>query len=251
VQDQFEEKYYRLEESHAWSVSRRDILLRWMRALEIPRSARVLEVGCSGGALLKALRDAGWAGIDAVETSQRAVELCHRRGFPQVRHVTGIDTGFPDGHFDVVIGSDVLEHIEDDEGALREWWRVLRPGGWLICLVPAYRFLWSEHDVANQHFRRYRRSELRQRVEANGFDIVRSGYWNVGLLAPTAAMRLLARVRPKPARNDDAAQQDDFKELNPLVNGAILALMNLENRMLAAGVDFPAGVSTWVIARRR
>ncbi|MER3559157.1 MAG: methyltransferase type 11, partial [Armatimonadota bacterium] len=62
---------------------------------------------------------------------------------------------FVNESFRLIVALDVLEHLPDEAHALAELWRVLEPDGWLITTVPAYRWLWSKHDVALHHYRRY------------------------------------------------------------------------------------------------
>ena len=101
---------------------------------------------------------------------------------------------FPDANFDIIVASDVLEHISDQDSVAREWFRMLSPGGILIALVPAFMALWSSHDEANQHRKRYRLHELRQCLEASGFEAQRASYWNFLLFVPAAMVRMLQRT---------------------------------------------------------
>ena len=109
---------------------------------------------------------------------------------------------FPDSSFHLVTCLDVIEHIRDDQRALRELFRVTRPGGHLLVTVPAYQALWSAHDERNEHQRRYRRGSLRAVAAAAGWQLVRDTHFNSLLLAPAAAVRLAGRVRDVRRRSE-------------------------------------------------
>ena len=104
---------------------------------------------------------------------------------------------FRDGSFDVAISLDVFEHVEQDLEAMREVRRVLRPGGRLITTVPALMWLWSEHDVALHHHRRYQKSEFAERLDEAGFERLRLSYYNSLLLPPIAAVRLAGGLKAR------------------------------------------------------
>jgi SAM-dependent methyltransferase len=251
MQSDFEEKYHRLEEQHAWSVGRRDVVLRAFDRWGIVPSMDVVEIGCASGALLADLTARGFHSLAAVEVSERAVERARARGGATVHHVDGTATPFADASFDALVASDVLEHIADEAGALAEWMRILRPGGLAFVFVPAFMALWSEHDVINRHERRYTLGELAGVCRGAGFEVLDQRYWNASLLLPTAAQRLAARVRDA-ARGAHAptADEDAFRPLHPLANRAITALLRAENTLWSTAVRFPAGVSAAVVVRR-
>jgi hypothetical protein len=88
----------------------------------------------------------------------------------------------------------VIEHLPDDLGALRLAHRVLLPGGRVFVSVPAYQWLWSHHDDAHGHQRRYTSGLLRQRLLAAGFSRARTGYFNARLFPLAWLVRGFQRV---------------------------------------------------------
>jgi len=246
VERDFQRDYHDAERSHWWSVGRRDMLLRLLHRHDIGGGARVLDVGCSSGRLVAALEAEG-VEAHGVDVSAEAVEACLADGLKRVRRRPADDIDAPDGFFDAVIASDVLEHLDDDVAALREWHRVLRPGGRLFVFVPAHMMLWSEHDELNHHRRRYSRLRLGDAFAAvPGLRVERMSGWNGLLLPPVAAVRTLQRAW---SQNGHEAPAHDFKPPNSLVNRALSALIRAENRWLTQR-DSPTGVSLFAVARK-
>ncbi|MFH1038894.1 MAG: class I SAM-dependent methyltransferase [PVC group bacterium] len=182
----------RTEDSHWWFVGRRKIVFELARRLRLPPAALILDIGCGTGATLKRLEILG--GATGVDISPEAVRCSRKRGCRDVRLMEGDRLPFPDSSFDLVIALDVIEHIDDDLGALIEYRRVLKPGGRILLTVPAYRWLWSHHDDLNRHRRRYRIRPLRRLLQEAGFVARRSAYFCTLLFLPVALVRLLSRA---------------------------------------------------------
>jgi SAM-dependent methyltransferase len=233
-----------LEDTYWWFVARRelvrDLLLRHRRDRG---NMRILDVGCGTGATLKMIGDLGAAiGIDA---SPEALHFCRRRGIESLAR--GTAQALPTGpeSVDVVLALDLLEHLQDDRAAAREFARVLRPGGVLIATVPALPELWSEHDEALAHVRRYRAARLRSILSDADFRIERLSYAITGLLAPIALLRLVQRVLPRKR----GAPQTAFIVPPRPINKLLILLLRLE-RMWLSRFNLPVGVSLVVVARR-
>lgn len=189
----------------------------------------------------------GFTHVQGIDISQDGIDLCHTKNLSaQVMDAQNLD--FPDASFDFVTASDVLEHLADEPGALREWRRVLKPGGTLLVFVPAFMFLWTSHDVANKHYRRYLASELNQRMQAAGFTIVRSSYWNSFLFPPIALVRMVKHLVTGGKLPADGGQGDFFVPPR-IINQTLLALIRLENCLLRLGVNWPLGVSAMAMGR--
>ncbi|RZU52564.1 methyltransferase family protein [Krasilnikovia cinnamomea] len=176
-----------VEDRHWWFGERRAILARWLRQLHrsgvMPGTA--LDIGAAGGGNTRVLRAAGWRPL-ALEYSADGAAVARERGLTVIR---GDATNLPcgSGTLDLVTAFDVLEHIEDDYLAAAEIRRVLRPGGTLLVTVPADMRLWSAHDVASHHFRRYDRDSLHRVISKAGLRVEQLWSWNV-LLRPVVAM---------------------------------------------------------------
>jgi len=244
----YEAKYHQLEEQHWWFASRRDAVYDLIRQLQLPTTAAILEIGCSGGPLMQRLRQQGYADVTGIDVSKPAIELAEARGVPHVSVMDGANLTFEDARFDLVIASDVLEHIEDEGRALSEWARVLRPGGQLLVFVPAHAYLWSEHDVVNHHFRRYSRAGLLAALRGAGLRPQRSSFWNAALYFPTTALRLARRwlAGAKEPQVATGSTGDLHQFAGPL-NKLLLNWVRAENAVLRH-VNLPVGVSVFALA---
>lgn len=177
-----------LEDRHWWYRERRALLGRELRRLErLGRPAgRALDIGAAGGGNTRMLRSRGWRAV-ALEYSHDGAQVAAERGLDVVR-ADARQLPLPSASLDLVVAFDILEHIEEDHLAAEEITRVLRPGGTALIAVPCDMRLWSAHDEAVGHVRRYDRAGLVQLVEKAGLTVESVGSWNV-LLRPVAAWR--------------------------------------------------------------
>jgi len=237
-------KMYELEDTYWWFVARRELvrelLLRYRPEGE---QLRILDVGCGTGATLTALEDLGE--LVAVDRSPAALHFCRRRGFSELVLANAEKLPVASGSADVVLALDLLEHIEDDASAAREIERVLRPGGIAIITVPALPGLWSEHDEALDHLRRYRAGRLKRILGEAGFEIEKLSPVITALLLPIAGLRLVQRVLPKRAGTPETAFIIPPKSINRLLIG----ILRLE-RVWLRYLNLPVGVSLVAVARK-
>lgn len=242
----YEARYHLIEDRHWWFRSCRNYFLRLVEELAPPREAAILDLGCASGALVEALVGKGYASAAGIDISHNAVEQSGLRGLSNVRRIDAASPALASESIDLLIASDVLEHIDDDREALAQWRRLLKPGGTLAIFVPAFQFLWSAHDDLNMHRRRYTRRQLISRLRDAGFDVTFSSYWNFALFCPAAAYCLVSRLLPKRKRMPSGALR-----LMPLVNELLIALVRCENFALIRRIPLPIGVSVMALARPR
>jgi SAM-dependent methyltransferase len=233
-----------VDEHHWWYRGRRRVIRAELDRLPLPADARILDAGCGSGRTLVELAGYG-AEVSGIELNDDAAELARRRGLGDV-HVGRLEElPWDDGAFDLITCLDVIEHVPDDVTALAELRRVARAGGWLLVTVPAYQALWSRHDEANHHFRRYSRSMLRGAARSAGWEIERVSSFNSLLLAPAAAVRLAQRRMG--ARNGHSNDLD----LGPAwLNDVLERPLALEASWLARGRTLPLGLSLLAVLRR-
>jgi SAM-dependent methyltransferase len=239
VEDAIYQQLYDLEDGHWWFRGRRAVLWALMRRAGLPEGSRVLDAGCGTGRNLAEFGALGTA--QGVDPSPAAIEFCRRRGLTGVTAAGIEELPFEDGAFDLILATDVLEHVERDDLAAAELRRVAAPGAVLVVTVPAYRWLWSQHDDSHHHLRRYTAPALRSRLAAAGWRAEVLTYFNSLLLPPIALVRLLARRR--------AAQRTDYQLTGGLVNRLLELPMRAEAALIERGARFPAGVSIGMVCR--
>lgn len=233
--------FYEIEKVHWWCVSRRDILVDLTRSL-LPEGGRVLDVGCGTGFFIESLMAGqgpaieGW-GLDA---EPLAVSMCRERGLTRVHQGSAADLAAVAGErFDLIFMLDVLEHLDDDQAALREAARLLAPGGRIVVTVPAFRFLWSKHDDVSMHKRRYTRPELAAAFAGAGLPLAKHTYFNAYLFPLALARRIGRRI----TRTDDGVEFDvPAKPLNDLLRKVFRAETKAVVGADANGA-FPVGLS--------
>lgn len=200
-----------LEQRHWWYAERR-VLVRRLIAPLTP--GRAVDIGCGSGGNTAVLRELGWD-VTGLEYSVAAAGLARRRGLPIVRG-DAQRLPFLEGSMDLYMSTDMWEHIEDHETVAREAFRILSPGGRALVAVPCSMTLWSGHDVALGHFRRYEKADLTALMESVGFEVRDVMSWNV-LLRPVARLR---------RRHNDSDSEMD--EVNPLLNAGLRAAVSAE-----------------------
>ncbi|KAB7743265.1 methyltransferase domain-containing protein [Nostocoides sp. F2B08] len=222
-----------------WWYQARTRLLEQALGDFVEPGGRVLDVGSADGP------SASWFRERATVTTALDVDP---RGLAN-DGVCGSATALPyaDAVFDAVAAFDVVEHCEPESLALHEMRRVLRPDGVLVLSVPAYQWAWSDHDVANGHYRRYTRPRIVDAVTAAGFTVDRATYAFAAVFPMFAAERLLRRVRDR-GRTAGAADIATVPTVPRPLHHALMGLCRLDERLLASR-DLPFGSSVLLAAR--
>lgn len=228
----------RLEDRHWWYAARRALVRRLVTPLP---AGRAVDVGCGPAGNTQVLADLGWR-VTGLEYAEVGATLAARRGVEVVRGDARA-LPFADACADLVLSTDAWEHIDDDAAVAAETARVLRPGGLAMVAVPADMRLWSSHDVALGHVRRYTRPELAGRLGDAGLDVVELFSWNV-LLRPVAALRRRTAGRQEAAPAEGVSEME---EVHPLLNTALRSVVALEQRL---PVQTLPGISLVALARR-
>lgn len=234
------ERLASFEQWYWWHRGRRSIVCRILQRYAPPH-ARILDVGCGTGATTAALGRFG--SVRGLDLGLAALRHAHAHGLPVAR---GSADQLPvgDAMLDVVVALDVLEHLDDDRRALDEILRVLRPGGMLLATVPAYPFLWSSHDEALGHRRRYRRAELRARVAAAGFEITLCSYVMASILPVAIAVRLGQRFWGRQERAESG-----YLTVPRSLNNLLAHVVGLGGYLVPI-MPLPFGLSVVAVARR-
>jgi SAM-dependent methyltransferase len=238
----YELQTHQVEDRHWWYRGRRTVLEKVIARLDLPPGARILDAGCGSGRNMVELSRHGT--VTGVELSETSVAIARNRGVGDVVAGSVLDMPFPDASFELAVTLDVIEHLEDDLGALREMRRTVAPGGALLVTVPAYQWLWSGHDEINHHHRRYTRGSLQAVAEQAGWRQVRTTYFNALLLPVAILLRVLDRINTKPTESS----LDLWVPPAP-VNWLLERPLALEAAMIDRGGRIPAGLSLLAVFR--
>jgi len=241
------ERMFRFEDTHWWFVARRHLITSLLESY-YPRNGclQILDIGCGTGAMLDELQPFG--DVVGADFSPEALQFCMTRGVDSplaradVRRLP-----FADSSFDVVTAMDIIEHIDDDKAASSEIYRVLKPGGRLLVTVPAFASLWSEHDEALHHYRRYTKPHLKDLFQRVGLTVDKISYTVTALFPPIWVYRMLSNTFSKSHTGID--KKANLVHFSGPVNSALLSLSRWETR-LVHHLNLPYGVTVVCVARK-
>ncbi len=230
-----------LDKRHWWFVARRRILRSLIeRQVRPPKGARILEIGCGTGHNLGMLGEFG--ALEATELDAGARELASSRlGRPVAEAALPDLSMFPVGSFDLIALLDVLEHVENDATALAAIRSRLKVGGKLLVTVPANRWMWSAHDAAHHHHRRYTKRQLRNVATNANLRIDLISHFNTLLFPLIAAARLAGKLLGRESADDSIPPEP--------VNGILQRIFEME-APLVGRLPLPFGVSLVAILSR-
>jgi SAM-dependent methyltransferase len=235
------ERMAEVEESHWWFAARRDIVEKILGQIQLPKDAAILEAGCGTGGNLRML--ARYGDVHAMEPFEPARATASSLGVADVASGSLPDSiPFGDLTFDLVLMTDVLEHLDDDVASLTALHRRLKPSGRLLLTVPALSWMWSEHDVAHHHVRRYHAARLRQVVEAAGYQVRYVSYYNFLLFPVIAGARVVQRFI------GGGSEGHDLRMPSPSINSLLKRLFSSERHLLGSW-SAPFGVSLILLAQ--
>ncbi len=189
------------------------------------------------------LRELGFTNVTGLDRSPEAIRFCAEKGLGDVKLGDICELPFAGGSFDLVLATDIVEHVADDVAAIAELRRVLKPGGHLLLTVPTFPLLWGHQDVVGHHQRRYKMRDLLRKLRGGGLEPERHFYFNYLLFLPILITRQLMRVL--------GVRLASEAEMNPgWMNRALLPLFLFDVKT-AAWLRPPVGVSGLVIATPR
>jgi SAM-dependent methyltransferase len=235
-----------LTRTHPWWQARATLTGELLRRNGITPPASILDAGCGWGVTLEYLEASGYR-VTGLDISRRALEVLDNGQRRLV--VADLSRDIPDhaGTFDAVLALDVIEHIDDDQGAVRRLARLTRPQGVLIVSVPALPELFSEFDKIQGHRRRYEPAILERAFATSGMSVEDLLWWG-GSLVP-----LLRRQRRRPLGKKEespAAIYRRYLRLPPWPGSiALRMLLKHEVRRTLRGRS-PIGTSLVAIATR-
>jgi SAM-dependent methyltransferase len=234
------QRHYDLEKDYWWFVGLRKMVTNLLeKEIKNNKIGKMLDVGCGTGALMDDMKDSAQE-LWGVDISEQAISFCKQRGHTNLIQVDATEIPFSDNEFDTISAIGIIEHIDDDKGFVKELARVTKVNGTLIIVSSSFQFLWSMHDIANEHIRRYYLRDLDRIMKDQGFKKIRSSHFNFFLfpiIAPTLIMHKIIfglksekaqRILPIPAKP---------------VNFILKMTLILEAQILKY-VSFPFGIST-------
>jgi SAM-dependent methyltransferase len=190
------------------------------------------------------LRANGYWNMAGLDFAPEALNFCQSRHLPRLFCADGTRPPLRQESFDLIMALDLIEHLADDVGALRELSRLLKPNAALVIFTPAFNFLWGLQDEVSYHYRRYTAKELRRKLEENELIVDRLSYVNMFLLPLIWAGRTILRLS---GNNIQGTSEND---LHPGWSNGLLQTVFAAERFLLRRWNLPIGVSLFSIARK-
>lgn len=232
--------------SHWWYRARMELLKLALKKIgPNPQGFKILDLASACGDNF--LLSSQYGKTFGIDISSQAIAYCRQRNIANMVQGDVQKLPFKSNSYDVVLALDVFEHLEDDLASLKEIRRVLKETGWLIFNAPAFMALYSYHDVAFHHVRRYGRSELVNKIASANLQVKTISYWSFFIFP---AVYILRKFVHRQREGNKKALSDFHREVNPFVEQVIKLLVNIEIFLIKRNISFPFGVSLFGTAQR-
>lgn len=235
---EYVQQYVQLEKQHWWFVVRQKIILSFLKKYTKDLPVRVLNIGAAGGASSQWLSKFG--AVVSVETELSFIDYLRSKHI-EVVDASIVNMPFDDNSFDLVCAFDVIEHVEDDVAAVKEMERVCKKDGVICATVPAFKMLWSNHDMVNGHYRRYTKKSFLSLFAKNAvLKNYELQYFNSLLFLPILVVRKISNLFKKGL---DKNQSDFTNYKTRGILNKILRIIFAAEIPLLKFIKFPFGVS--------
>lgn len=235
--------FFKVQQKHWWFVVKKKIILDTINRLVTLRpGSKILDIGCGAGLMLNALDKLG--PTSGMDVSDDAISFSKEIFNGEVRKGTlPNEIPYDDHYFTLITALDVIEHVDDDVAALQAIRSKTAADGYVIITVPAFMFLWSEHDVLNEHRRRYSLPELNAKLVRAGFAVEKISYFNTLLFPLIGLVRLFNKSLGRKGGSDVDLP-------HPAINLVLKVIFNIELFLLRF-IRLPVGVSVLAVVRNK
>jgi ubiquinone/menaquinone biosynthesis C-methylase UbiE len=219
-----------------WFKSKKDLINILLNKIGC-KNLKILNIGSGTGVDLEIMNRFG--NIYIIDVNKKALDLIPSNLYSEKKVCDATAIPYPNDFFDIVCSFDVFEHIKNDKKAVLEAYRVLKKKGYLLLMVPAFHFLFSAHDRALLHYRRYNKKKLYELLRSFKYEYL--SYWNSILFIPLSILRILKkRAKPK----------TDYFNLPSLLEKAFLIFLRIENKLIMKDYRLPFGLSLVGVYRK-
>lgn len=239
-------EYYTLERSHWWFTARKIILESQIQKLGTTSNLKILNIGVATGSTSEMLSNYGE--VTSVEFDHECCKFLRSELKMDVIEGSITNLPFEADSFDLICAFDVVEHVDEHEKAVKEMKRVCKDQGTVFCTVPAFNFLWSQHDDINHHVRRYTGRKFSSLFSGSG-SITYSTYFNCFLFLPVACFRLVSKIFPSAITRKGAGSDFTVKGSN-LFSHLFFKIFSSENSVLKRQYSLPFGISYMLLWKK-
>jgi ubiquinone/menaquinone biosynthesis C-methylase UbiE len=234
---------YKLESTYWWFVARNRIVKHVIDSFcKLDFNHNLLDVGCGTGAFAAEMMKS--TNVIALDTSPIALEYTRKRGIKTTYNCYLSEFPKQEHKIDAITMLDVIEHIEDDSGVVKDAFKILDSNGYFIATVPAFQWLWSKHDEIHMHYRRYGLNQFEKLFSDAGFKVLYSSYFNTFLLPPAALKRFIDKIT-----GADKKQTSPIDEVSPFMDNLFRNIFLIEQKLLPK-VSLPFGLSIILVAKK-
>lgn len=238
--------YQKINENYFWHKARRDfidfLLSKYLKN-DSKSKKNILEIGCGTGDQIPIISKHG--NYFGIEKDINAFEKA--KNYKKEIYNVSLEELSSSEKYEAICLFDVLEHIENDFQALKKINNLISNKGRLFISVPAHQIIFSRHDLALKHYRRYNMKALKKMLEKNNFRIVKSLYWNYTLFPFIFMIRLFQKIIDK----NKNQEKSDIQKINRIINSFLYTVLGLENFLIKLGFRPPFGLSIYIVAEKK